>query len=74
LTRVRPMLPKVTAAMVSLSGQHHPELPPAMRNWITIRQAKEAGLLLRTWTTAECHGCPLCRFVAGEGCEVDFVV
>jgi hypothetical protein len=26
------------------------ELPPAVRNWMTIRQAKDAGMLPRTWT------------------------
>jgi hypothetical protein len=26
------------------------ELPPAVRNWMTVRQAKDAGLLPRTWT------------------------
>lgn len=27
-----------------------PELPPPVRNWMTIRQAKEAGLIPHTWT------------------------
>jgi hypothetical protein len=28
-----------------------PELPAGVRNWITVRQAREAGLLPRNWTT-----------------------
>jgi hypothetical protein len=27
-----------------------PQLPPPVRNWMTIRQARDAGMLPRTWT------------------------